>query len=451
MDISLSKLPNQTKNVLKNWIARSKRIYLDVINSIAFYPTLLSGVFLLLSVVIMRIEFNQFVIEFKKTIDQFLVHDEENARLILGTIVGSLISLMVFSFSMVMVVLNNTTSTLSPRVLPGLISNKFHQFVLGFYSGSIVFSLVLIININSPEVEYSVPSLGILISLSLAVTCLALFVYFIHSISQKIQVENILEEIYLNTKKELERMPPEDQQFGEPDTEGWFTCAATNSGYLKRIDFNGLRRFCEKEHVIIKVKQSLGSYVIKNHPLILVDRPLTDEMRLNLMGLFVMYPEERVSDHYSFGFKLISEIAVKALSPGINDPGTAIKAINLLADLFILRFTMEEEKVLLGEGQKVYVYLESLSVRKLLFQTLIPIQNYGKADVFVIDTLLGSIESMLFGVGEDEEHKALLYEMTIGIKVCLACIQSAIDKELLNERIVAINQFFGEKEQIAHI
>lgn len=428
--------------MFKNWIARSKRIYLDVINSIAFFPTLLSGVFLLLSIIVMRIEFNEYIIELKKTIDQFLVHDEENARLILGTIVGSLISLMVFSFSMVMVVLNNATSTLSPRVLPGLISNKFHQFVLGFYSGSIVFSLVLIININSPEVEYSVPSLGILISLTLAITCLALFVYFIHSISQKIQVENILEELYRKTKKEIDCFDPQNTVFGKPDTAQWFACTANYSGHLKRIDLKGILRFCERENVVIKVKQYFGNYVIKNQPLIMVDRPLSDGLKADLMSMFVMYPEERISDHYSFGFKLISEIAVKALSPGINDPGTAIKAINLLTDLFIIRMNTREEKVITSSDQKICVYLEPLPIRVLLFRTLIPILTYGKTDLFVIIALLNSIESMLQVNAEDQERKDLLYEIAVTVAKCAKCEYSILDGQFLDEQLELINQYF---------
>ncbi|MFP3759150.1 DUF2254 family protein, partial [Cupriavidus sp. SIMBA_020] len=72
----------------------------------------------------------------------------ENARTILSTLAGSIISLTVFSFSMVMVVLNSASASLSPRVVPGLITRKSHQMVLGFYLGSIIYSIIMLININ---------------------------------------------------------------------------------------------------------------------------------------------------------------------------------------------------------------------------------------------------------------------------------------------------------------
>ena len=434
----------------KNWIAKSKRIYLDVINSIAFYPTIISIGFVILSIVIMRIEFNEYVIESKKSISQFLVHDEENARLILGTIVGSLISLMVFSFSMVMVVLNSATSTLSPRVLPGLISNKFHQIVLGFYTGSIVFSLVLIININSPEVEYSVPSLGILISLSLSVTCLALFVYFIHSISQKIQVENILDGIYFNTKIQLKQMVQE-AYYGCPNTDDWFDCNSDQSGYLKMIDLTSLKRFCEKENVVIHVKQHLGAFLIKNQPMLKLDRPISDELKKELMALFVLYTEERVADHYLFGFKQISEIAVKALSPGINDPGTAIKAIDLLTDLFILRMAVSEKCAFMNTNGKVCVYLEPIKVRELLLQTMIPIRIYGKSDIYVIKSLLKGVSAILFSLEDQEEYQNILHEMCESIMSSSDCYHSKVDFELINESLKGVNRYFSKEKQIAFL
>ena len=126
-----------------------KTSYIHIINSIAFYPAIITFGFLLFSFFIMRIEYTPFIIDLKKGLSPMLVNGIDDARLILGTIVGSIFSLMVFSFSMVMLVLNRASSTLSPRVIPGLITQKSHQIVLGVYMGTIVYSLILIINIHS--------------------------------------------------------------------------------------------------------------------------------------------------------------------------------------------------------------------------------------------------------------------------------------------------------------
>ena len=122
--------------------------YREIINSIGFYPSLLSVAFLIFAVLTMSVEYLAPIEQFKSLISFVLVDSAENARTILSTLAGSIISLTVFSFSMVMVVLNAASASLSPRVVPGLITRKSHKMVLGFYLGSIIYSIIMLININ---------------------------------------------------------------------------------------------------------------------------------------------------------------------------------------------------------------------------------------------------------------------------------------------------------------
>ena len=117
--------------------------------------------------------------------------EADNAREILGTLITSIISLTVFSFSMVMVVLNGAASRLSPRVLPGLISDRRNQLILGNYLGCILFFLLMIAFINKNEPD-SLPAFGVLLAVLMGLGCMALFVVFIRSISQSIQVDWIV-------------------------------------------------------------------------------------------------------------------------------------------------------------------------------------------------------------------------------------------------------------------
>lgn len=122
--------------------------YRAIVNSIGFYPSLLSVAFLIFAVLTMSVEYLAPIVQFKLLISFILVDSAENARTILSTLAGSIISLTVFSFSMVMVVLNSASASLSPRVVPGLITRKSHQMVLGFYLGSIIYSIIMLIDIN---------------------------------------------------------------------------------------------------------------------------------------------------------------------------------------------------------------------------------------------------------------------------------------------------------------
>lgn len=439
---------------MKKWIANLQKLYLRVINSIAFYPTLLSILFLGLSLFIIQVEYSEYLIGLKKELSISLVNNSDNARLILGTIVGSIISLMVFSFSMVMVVLNRATTTLSPRVLPGLISNRFHQMVLGVYLGTIIFSLLLIVNIDAPDREFQVPSLGILISMILSFSCLGLFVYFIHSISEKIQVDNILNELKNSTYKTIQESDIKDQDHNnlsneqKPNFKGWYKQKASKSGFLKRISYQNLTDFCKKYEVKVKMEIKTGTYLVEHYPFVLTDKELDDEQNEVLLACFTLYTEEHISDHFSFGFSQISEIAVKALSPGINDPGTAIRAIDLLAELFIQLMLIKQQVFILDKDENVCVYLIPITFEDILFQNFTPIRNYGQNDVQVMLQLLGSLEKML----EVDDKKKLyfkeIYDFTNStINSCKGKFENTLDREQLNKMIQKINSKLTSQQQ----
>lgn len=435
---------------MNKWIDNFKKIYLRVIGSIAFYPTLLSVLFLIFSFVIIQVEYSSYLIDLKKELSISLVHNSDNARLILGTIVGSIISLMVFSFSMVMVVLNRATATLSPRVLPGLISNRFHQTVLGVYLGTIIFSLLLIVNIDTPEREFHVPSLGILISIILSVFCLGLFVYFIHSISEKIQVDNIMNDIKMNTYEAIKQANFKDEKISsnkkntlkeqEPEFEGWLKQKSNRSGFLKRISYSNLRDFCKENDVKVKMEIKAGTYLVEHYPFALTSKALSKEQNEALLDCFTLYSEEHINDHFSFGFGQISEIAVKALSPGINDPGTAIRAIDLLSELFIQLMLIEQQVFIKDNEGNICIYLMPITFEDVLFQNFTPIRNYGQQDVRVMLQLLASLEKML---EIDSEKKLYYQELADFVLSTLQCCKSQFDnkpdRERLNNIITKIN------------
>ena len=108
--------------------------------------------------------------------DFWIISDPDTARTILSTVIGGVISLTVFSFSMVMVVLGQATNSLSPRLLPQLIRDKSHQTVLGIYLGVIVFSCLALMADN-PGDEYTSNSFTIFCCVVLVIVCLGLFVY----------------------------------------------------------------------------------------------------------------------------------------------------------------------------------------------------------------------------------------------------------------------------------
>ncbi|KYG82978.1 hypothetical protein AWW67_06005 [Roseivirga seohaensis] len=422
-----------TKNLLY-------KTYRSIIGSIAFYPTLIAVGFLLFSIIIMLIEYDPFMMDLKKDLSFVLVKSKEDARLVLGTLVGSIISLMVFSFSMVMIVLNRASSTLSPRVIPGLITDKSNQVVLGFYLGSIIYSLILIVNVQSDE-TINTPDFGILLSMIFGITCLAFFMYFIHTISQSIQVDNILNSIFSRTKNEMERLTLENSEVQqEQNTEQWYSLNTSKAGYFKKVKVNELVKLCEHHQIKIQMLQPVGFFFVENSPLLCIDKEIDDELKEEIENCFILYPQEWVSDHYVFGFKQISEIAVKALSPGINDPGTAIKSIHLLTLLYIKKIQMKEKYIVKDSKNVNRVYFKQIVFEQLYDDHITQVRIYGKADTLVMLALLQGLMNIFKADKNKSHYHSIIRYFKALIETCHKNFESELDISSVNKVIEEFNQ-----------
>lgn len=425
-------------------------IYREVTTSIAFYPTIISVFLFFCGVLIMYVEYSELVINFKSHISILLVTGKDSAITLLSTLSGSIISLTVFSFSMVMIVLNRASATLSPRVIPGLITRKSHQIVLGFYLGTIIYSLILIINIRNAEQEFQIPSLGILISMILGIICLALFVYFIHSISNAIQVDSVLNDLFSDTLKGLKDVKEKQDQnklSSIPDTEGWKKIKSIQSGYYKGIHKRKLLNILEKENLQLIITINQGFFIVKEYPFIKTNRDISDDEELleEIYSCFIFYIEEYISDHYHYGLKQISEIAVKAMSPGINDPGTAIKSIDMLCVLLIERLQIEDVNATFGKDDNLLFLDREPTLAKLIGDNFTPVRCYAADDSKVLYNIIEALKNMLYAKNntKDSESVILEYIQTI-LNDADHNIKNSYDRKYINEIVAVVRKMKKE-------
>ena len=135
--------------------------YSKVAESIAFLPAIIAVGFLLLTWVMIAIDFSDWGKEWKSSLSLISLKDASTARSIIATVAGAVLSLTVFSFSMVMIVLNQAASQMSNRVLSSMIANRFQQVILGFYIGTIVYALFLLSTLRDVDSGIYIPALSI--------------------------------------------------------------------------------------------------------------------------------------------------------------------------------------------------------------------------------------------------------------------------------------------------
>ena len=369
-----------------SFLKRIRKAYQKITTSIAFYPALIALGFLLLSIVMLEFDFSEVGKHFKASVSWIRLRDTDTARTIVSTIIGGIISLTVFSFSMVMILLNQTASQMSNRTLETMISNPFHQVVLGFYIGSIVYALSLLTTIRDIESGIYVPALSIYLLLLVTVTDILLFIYFLHYVTQQVKFETIIKRIHDKTYTALEKSCSAKQEATPllPSTEPQII-AVPESDYFQGYSKKELIEFTSRHNITVHFLHPRGTYLLKDEPLMAVysfktlSKDDTNEL-LSIMDLYVGQPIEK---NYFYGMHQLTEIAMKALSPGINDPQTGVLSLHALTDLYSYLLEHPLQTIFYDKEQQPRIHLYQRSMENIFTECFYPIWDYGKDDRYI--------------------------------------------------------------------
>ncbi len=375
-----------------------RKTYLALTNSIIFLPSLMAIFAVGFSILMMSFEDSEFSKHAKEILKFALVTGADNARFVLNAFIGGIISLMVFNFSMVMVVLNQAATAFSPRVVPGVLTNKSYQIVLGTYLGTILYCLLLIVNIGKTEEGIYIPQLSIFVGMCFGILSLILFIYFIHSISKSVQVDNIIVMVYKKTFKELKSKQVSNYQNYQAvfdKVSEWQTIVSNQSGYFRECNRKKIVKLAKKHDIELFINLEEGSFLVVGTPLLKVNKQISQEVIDEILEEFVFYDNEYIQDNYVYGIKQLCEIATKALSPGINDPETAIRTVNYMTLLFVEKALREGVYCYEDTEGKIRLWEETYSLYNLMYRYTSPILYYGKTDVMVMERLFLMIESLL--------------------------------------------------------
>ena len=260
----------------------------------------------------------------------------EGARAVLAAIITSMISFTGLVFSITIVVLQLTSSQFSPRVLRSFLEDRFNQVALGVFVATFVYGLVVLRGVRgTAQVGPFVPQIGVTLAFAFVLASVLVFLAFIHHIAQSIRAATILASIADDTRALLDdRFPagarPEPAL--SPRVGPTRTISADSPGVVQRVDDAALADAAESQGVCIELIRAVGEFVATGAPLALVhgEAPFDDD----LVNAAVHVGRGRSMDEdVGFGLRQLVDIAERALSPGINDPTTAVQALDHLHDL----------------------------------------------------------------------------------------------------------------------
>ncbi|MBO0591570.1 DUF2254 domain-containing protein [Cellulophaga sp. E16_2] len=410
------------RKYLKAW-------YYKVLYSIAFYPVLLSILFLIIAVTTNRAESLEIVVKLKEKIPYLFISDYETSRAILNTLVAGILSLTVFSFSMVMVVLSQASSNFSPRVLPSLISNKKHQLILGFYIGTLLYCIFSLITLGAKGVDSDAIGLSTMLAAMFSVVCIVFFVDFIHSISTAIQINNIIDRIYVSSSKSLQKAYNSQHKkitLSVSETTNFKPLVIKKTGYYISFDMSLISTASKNKELQINVLPYLNQHLWEGDVIATVSKNLTDETMDELLFGFNLSTNRHSGDEGIGGMIKLMEIAVKAMSPGINDPGTAIEAVTKLGKLLYQSVAFANATSEAVVHTKWIVVSHNIAIEELLRIIIQPIRFYAKEDCTVLFQLIKALKYSMTNPKISEDNKA-------SIVMELSILEADVKKYIVNE------------------
>jgi uncharacterized membrane protein len=269
--------------------------------------------------------------------------DPQVAQAILSVIATSMMTVVSIVFAILLMTLTLASTQFSPRILISFVRDHTTQWTLGLFLGTFSYCIAALPAARSLPGPY-VPVATIAGAMLLALLCVGWLVFFINHISQSISVNHIVDRIARETELIIdELMPRQRGPLDLPETvptflaEGEVSVPNQKSGYIRFVDLGYLLALAKAHHIRIRLQRRIGHFVPENVPLIKVTREerVTPELKAELLAAFDIGPARTLQQDVEFGIIQIVDIALRAMSPAINDPSTAISCIDQLSRILI--------------------------------------------------------------------------------------------------------------------
>lgn len=259
--------------------------------------------------------------------------EPETARELLGTLLSGMITMTSLVISITMVVLSLAANQLGPRLIWNFIRDRQIQIVIGVFFSTIIFILIGIRSIRSDDV----PDLAVTVATMLVGICLFALLFYVHKIARSIIADTVIDEVAAELLRAIETMFPIEADARRADDPPDQACRRTlclrKSGYLQVVEYDRLLRVAERRSLTVLIDVRPGQFVLASgeHGLVGSDEPISDAAIEDLRKSFLVGSQRTPTQDVEYSIRQLVEIAVRALSPGTNDPFTAVTVIHRLA------------------------------------------------------------------------------------------------------------------------
>src|SRR5271166_5063458 len=343
--------------------------------------------------------------------------DPQVAQIVLGAIAGSIMTVVSIVFAILLMTLTLASMQFSPRILVSFIKDRVTQWTLGIFLGTFAYCMAALPAARFLPQPFA-PVATVTGAMFLALLCVAWLIFFIHHISQAISVNHIVDRIARETEDVIDDIMPDPQRYiydpaGVPFDGDKREVPVDNtvSGYIRYVDTGRLLYLAKRFKLRVRTLRRVGHFVPAGVELFRVSpaERLDSERASELRSAFDIGPTRTMQQDVEFGVIQIVDIALKAISPAVNDPTTAINCIDQLSRIMIVWASRAAPRSgLYGPPYVLRVVVPWISYEGLLDTAFEQIRHYAKSDIAVSLRLLRAFDDMAVAGASQDELQSLI-------------------------------------------
>lgn len=417
-----------------------------------FVPTLMVAASMLVALVAVELDRRQPAL-FRALFWWVDAGEPQTARTILTTVATSMISIATLTFSITIMVLTLASSQFGSRLIYNFMRDRTNQFVLGAFIGPFTYSLLVLWSIGAQEEGVFVPHFAVSLSIVAALVGIGMLIYFIHHVAETIQASKVVNVVSTQLRDDIDEVfPPrgsEAARDAEPpalDEADSVVIPASRGGVLQAMDRDRLVRIAKSRDVVIRALARPGRHVIPGAGLVQVYPAIEpdDELAGSINTSFAFGHRRTLLQDVEFAFMQLVELAVRALSPGINDPFTAMSCIDEIGTALarIMRRDMPPRCLTDDEG-RVRLVLDRVTFTEIVNGAFDQIRHHAASHAAVMWRFLEVIERLAVFVHTAEHREALLQQAALVHELAMDNARSDADRDAVEDRYDKVLHAFG--------
>ena len=431
------------------------QLWADLRSSLWFVPSLMVASAIGLAIAFIEAD-GYLGVDFIDSHPRILGAGAEGARGMLSAIAGSMITIAGLTFSLTIVAMAQASQMYTSRILRTLMSDRANQFVLGYFVSVFVYSLIVLRTIRGGESEF-VPSTAVLVGLLFAIASVPVLVFFIHHVARSLQASSIISLAAEQTLQAAERLFPRElgNEADDPEVESaalerrrWYQIPALKTGYIQAVDSERMLEFARRQNLVLRMERSIGDFVEEDSALAAVsfdaDTSRSDpEIAAELNGIYTIKHYRTIEQDAAFGIRQLVDIALRALSPAVNDQTTAIVCIDFIGAIVAAVASRRIGDIYRSSSGDVHVIAQGPTFKSLVSEAFDPLRDAAGDNVAIYLRLLNVIETVAQRTRSTQRRRILETQIELIAKDAERTVRSDYNQARIRHRLAEVRACVG--------